>query len=282
MKCAWQAYLNLLPIWMRSEVDKHGRENLQELRLRIDRVPELIMANGSKQLQRNITAEDLAYCVNAASRYSPWASESIKYGYITAPGGHRLGICGNTAIVNGQISTITNVTSICIRVARDFPGVGMNLTKLKESTLIIGPPGSGKSTLLRDFVRQKSNSGYGPIAIVDERYELFPLVDGSFCFSPGQSTDVLSGCRKADGLPMLIRTMSPRWIAVDEITAEQDANALIQAAWCGINLIATAHASSIRELHSRMVYRPIIESGLFENLVIMGFDKSWIVERIHT
>ena len=281
MKCAWQAYLNLLPMWMRDDVDKQGRDTLQELRLRIDRPPELVTSEGTIWLSTIVTDTDLSYCVNTASRYSPWASASVKYGYITASGGHRLGICGNTAMINGEISTITKITSICIRVARDFPGLGMKLTKLTGSVLIIGPPGSGKTTLLRDFVRQKSNDGFGPVAVVDERNELFPVVDHSFCFSPGKSTEVMSGCGKFDALPMLIRTMSPRWIAVDEITAEQDTAALIQAGWCGVKLIATAHASNTQELRSRKVYRALLDSGLFDTVIVMALDKSWVVERIN-
>lgn len=281
MQCAWQAYLNLIPEWMRNDVDRQGRDNLQELRLRMDRPPELITEKGNVWLDQVVSEDDLTFCVNTASRYSPWASTSIQYGYITAPGGHRLGICGDVATVNEKVTTITNVTSICLRVARDFPGLGMKLAALTGSILIVGPPGSGKTTLLRDCIRQKSNIGFGSIAVVDERKELFPVVNRSFCFSPGKATDVLSGCGKYEGLDMLIRTVSPQWIAVDEITASHDTKALIYAGWCGISLLATAHAGSIQDLKSRQIYRPLLESGLFENVVVMGRDKSWNLERIN-
>ena len=280
MKCAWQAYLNLLPHWLRSDVDKMGRENLQELRLRIGRPPELVMAKGNVRIGRSVCTDDLCFCVNAASRYSPWSSSSIRNGYITAPGGHRVGMCGDFAIVNNQVSTITNMTSLCIRVARDFAGIAEDVKDLKGSLLIIGPPGSGKTTFLRDVIRQKSDNGYGPIAVVDERMEIFPVQENTFSFSPGISTDVMAGCKKTNGMQILIRTMSPRCVAVDEITSEEDTKALVHAAWCGVSLLATAHADNLADFRKRPVYHLLSESGIFDHVVIMGLDKSWKLERM--
>ena len=74
--------------------------------------------------------------------------------------------------------------------------------------------------------------------------------------------------------------MCPRWLAVDEITGMDDCEALMHAAWCGVSLLATAHAGNRLELQNRPVYRPILESGIFQNLVIMRPDKSWVMERL--
>ena len=281
MKCAWQAYLNLLPFWMRSQVDSLGSDELQELRLRIGRPPELVLRDGAKFLDRNICGEDLTYCVNAASQYSPCSYATIAYGYITAAGGHRIGICGDIAIVNGNVSTVKNLTSLCIRVARDFPGIARQASILKGSILLIGSPGRGKTTLLRDLVRQKSNNGNCAVAVVDERRELFPVAGGGFCFSPGLRTEVISGCSKSSGIDMMIRTMNPGWIAVDEITAEEDCRAIIRAAWCGVFLLATAHADSLQDFLKRPVYRPLIQRRIFENIIVMRHDKSWVLERMN-
>lgn len=279
MNCAWQAYLNLLPIWMRDEVDRIGRNNLQELRLRIGQLPVLITGAGISRLQRKTSAEDIAYCINAVSNYSPWASATISSGYITAAGGHRVGICGEVAVVDGKISTIKNVTSVCIRTARDFPEIGQKAASLEGSILIIGSPGRGKSTLLRDVIRQKSK--YGTVGVVDERRELFPMSGGTFCFSTGCATDVLSGCRKSVGIQMLIRTMSPSWIAVDEITETEDCNGLIQAAWCGVGLLATAHAECVDDYLNRPVYKPLVSNRIFKNIIVMQPNKSWTLERLN-
>lgn len=281
MKCAWQAYLNLLPQWMRKDVDNLGKNTLQELRLRIGRPPELVLKDGSRYLDKIVSSDDLSYCVNAASHYSPWASSTISSGYITAQGGHRVGICGDIVASNGEIRTIKNVTSLCIRVARDFPGIGLQASKINGNVLIIGEPGSGKTTLLRDIIRQKSNEGKGAVAVVDERKELLPLAGALFCFPPGNATEVLSGCSKSAGIEMLIRTMNPRWIAVDEITAEADCMAMIHAGWCGVSLLATAHAKSARDFMHRPVYAPLVSSKLFETIIVMQPDKSWKLERVN-
>ena len=280
MKCAWDAFVNLLPHWLREELTKKASEKLLELRLRTGYRAELVLLNETRWTERLVTQEDLRFCVNVASRYSPWASETIADGYITAAGGHRIGICGEATVSGNNIKGIRAPRSLCMRVARDFPGIAAKLSGIDGSVLIIGPPGSGKTTLLRDLIRTKSDSGQGSIVVIDERGELFPHTGESLCFHTGCSTDVLSGCPKPQGVEMALRTMGPRIIAVDEITAEADCNALLHAGWCGVKLLATAHAYSAADLRNRSVYKPLVSVGLFEHLVVLHEDKSWSVERL--
>lgn len=280
MRCAWQTFLNLLPVWMREQVDKLGRESLQELRLRLFAQPELVLMDNSVYLQGTVKAEDLRFCVNMASKYSPWSANTVDRGYITAAGGHRLGLCGTVVADNGSMMGIRNLTSLCLRVARDFPGIAQKAGSFQGSILIIGKPGSGKTTLLRDLIRQKSEVGTGCIAVVDEREEIFPQSQNQLCFPTGRRTDVLSGCSKAQGIECVLRSMGPDVIAVDEITAEEDCRALLHAGWCGVKLLATAHAGSRQDLYNRPVYRPILDSKLFDTLLIMKPDKTWQAERV--
>lgn len=279
MRCAWEALLGLLPQGLREDVDKQGREQLQELRLRLGIPPELIFNSGSIRLRQTVTSEMLQYVVNGACRYSPWTATTAASGYITAQGGHRIGLCGEVVLRNAQMADIKNLSSICIRVARDFPGIGKQIPT-DGSLLIIGRPGCGKTTLLRDIIRNRSENRRGSIGVVDERGELFPSFQGKPCFSPGSRTDILSGCPKGQGVELLLRTMSPATIAVDEITAESDCKGLLHAAWCGVSLIATAHAGSIRDFLMRPVYRPLVESHIFTKVIVMQQDKSWREERM--
>ena len=277
MKCAWKELLAILPPWCRSDVDTLGRDTLQELRLRLELPPELIRSNGAVKLKRSVKQEDLSYIVNTASRYSPWAAATAAQGYITAPGGHRIGLCGQAVTQGCDMTGLRQVTSLCIRVARDLPGIAGKLQCNSGSVLIIGRPGSGKTTLLRDLIRQRSDSDRGSIAVVDERGELFP---SGADFSPGCRTDIMTGCSKAQGIEMLLRTMGPATIAVDEITSERDCDALVKAGWCGVSLLATAHASCKEDLHARPVYKPLVKSHLFDTLVVLRPDKSWKAERM--
>lgn len=272
MMCAWQELLMILPIWMRQKVDALGRETLQELRLRINAPPELIMKTGSHWLEGIVTEEDLRFCVNGASRYSPWAAATVRKGYITAPGGHRIGLCGEAVIKDMALSAIREVTSLCIRVARDFPGIANGLGDNSSSVLILGPPGWGKTTLLRDLARRISENC--TVSVLDERGELFPLG-----VTRGKRMDILTGCPKPEGIDILLRTMGPEWIAVDEITAPEDGRALLQAADCGVKLLATAHAGSLEEFQNRSVYREIWEQSIFSVFAVLHRDKSFRIER---
>jgi len=273
MKCAWNELLAILPQQLQSGVDKFGRDKLQELRLRTGLQPQLILFDGRISLPGVVQDDMLRYIVNLACRYSPWTAESAARGYITTKGGHRIGLCGQTAIKDGKVTAFTSIRSMNIRVARDFPGLAEPIAMLRGNLLLLGPPGSGKTTLLRDLVRQRSL--HETVSVADSRGEVFP--DG---FSIGNGVDILSGCDKPTALEMLLRTMGPDTIAVDEITAQADCEALIQAAWCGVRLVATAHAANLLDLEGRKVYRPILRSGLFDWAVVLKRDKSFTTERM--
>lgn len=275
MKCAWKALVGILPNWLGGEIDPLYQDKLMELRLRLGKPPELICSNGSIFLTHPIQEEDLHFCVNTASRYSPWAAQTMARGFLTAPGGHRIGICGEGIIKSGQITGIRNISSLCIRVARDFTGIGAAAANLKGSILILGSPGWGKTTLLRDIVRHKAQAHQ--VCVVDERGELFPEQAG---FAQGTRIDVLRGCDKSNGIEMMLRVMGPEIIAVDEITASRDCSAMLQAGRCGVSLMATAHASSLNDFLHRPLYRPLADTELFDHIITLRRDKSWKLERM--
>ena len=275
MKCAWKALVSILPPWLGREIDPRYRDKLQELRLRLGNPPELLCSDGSTLLTQAVRDEDIHFCVNTASRYSPWAAQSVARGFLTAPGGHRIGICGEGIVKSGQITGIRNISSLCIRICRDFPGIGMAAADLKGSILILGSPGWGKTTLLRDFIRQKAKASQ--VSVVDARGELFPEQAG---FEQGARVDVLRGCDKANGIERLLRVMGPQINAVDEITAARDCEAMLQAGRCGVSLMATAHASSLDDYLHRPLYRPLADTALFDHIIVLRRDKSWILERV--
>ena len=275
LECAWNALLTILPPWLRSEMDSQTQNKLQEIRLRRGKPAMLQLSCGVRELSRMIDDADLQYVINMACKFSPWTATTMAQGYVTAPGGHRIGFCGEAIMHNGIMKGIGSASSLNIRVARDFPGVCGNLWLRNEDMLILGPPGSGKTTLLRDIIRQRSQREC--ISVVDERGEIFP---SAASFSRGSNIDVLTGCPKALGTLTVLRTMSPDCIAVDEITAAEDCEALSHVGWCGVSLLATAHAASVSDLRARPIYRPLIERGLFKTAVVLKKDKSWHIERI--
>lgn len=242
-------------------------EDVREVRLRLGKRPRLVMLKGWRDLEGPVEEAELRFVLNAASRYSPWTAGSLGEGYLTAPGGHRIGVCGE-----GNGDGITQVTSLCIRVARDVSGIAQGLPT-DGSLLILGPPGSGKTTLLRDLIRLTARDTQ--VSVVDERRELFP--EG---FSPGENTDVLSGVDKPRGIDMVLRSMGPEVIAMDEVTSQGDCEALIRAAWCGVGLLATAHADSVEDLNRRSIYRPLVRAGLFTKAAVLDCHRRWHLEEV--
>ena len=274
MNCAWKELLGILPPTLRQEVDKLGRETAQVLRLRLGNPLLIVTQKQCLSVGGPLTEDALNFVVNAACRYSPWIATSTADGYLTAPGGHRVGICGDAVVKNGVMTGFRSIRSLHIRVARDFRGIAAPLAHVQGNLLLLGRPGSGKTTLLRDLIRQRSRCEQ--ICVVDERGELFPQgLDAGCC------VDVITGCSKLQGIEAVLRTMGPDTIAVDEITAAADCEALLQAGWCGVRLLATVHGAGAQDLYSRQVYKPIVESGLFDTLVILHADKSFRTERIH-
>lgn len=274
MRCAWDELLKIMPPGLRGIVDMHRNEMLQEVRLRIDRQPAFVCKDRLIRMGSAILKSDLNYIINAASQYSPWAASTAAQGFLTAPGGHRIGICGECVMDHGAVLGIRSVRSLCIRVARDFPEIAAGLPD-RGSVLILGPPGSGKTTLLRSLIRKRADNDSCSLAVVDERCELFP---------PGiwdiPSVDVLSGCSKTQGMDMLMRTMGPNVIAVDEITSEEDCAGLLKACWCGVELLATAHAENAESLRKRNIYKPLWDAGVFQTMIIMSGDKTWRREKL--
>ena len=273
MMCPWKQLLSILPPGLRREMDSLESRPVQELRLRLHAPPEVVLADKSLWLSQKITQDDLNFVVNTASRYSPWAAATAARGYLTAPGGHRIGLCGEAVVREGIVEGIRDVRSLCIRVARDFPGIGEAAAAVKGSLVILGAPGWGKTTLLRDLVRAVSRQEC--VSVIDERGELFPEA-----FSRGKRMDVLTGCPKPAGIEMTLRTMGPDCIAVDEITAAEDAMAMVQAANCGVRLLATAHAGSSGEFRRRPGYRPLVENRVFDTIAVLHADKSYHLERM--
>lgn len=274
MICAWKEFLSILPSWLARELDNHSRDTLQELRLRLGMPPQLIHNGTEEWINGSVSADDLNFCVNTASRYSPWSAQTIAQGYITAAGGHRIGLCGSAVVHDGSMSGIRTIRSLCIRVARDFSGIAHQYRDFNGSILIIGPPGSGKTTFLRDLIRQISERE--TVAVVDERCELFP----DLFISGNKALDVLSSCPKPVGINILLRTMGPTTIAIDEITSPEDCAALLQAGWCGVRLIATAHAANTLDLRTRSIYKPLVETHLFKHVLVMHQDKTVHEERM--
>lgn len=276
--------LAILPGMLREGVGRLQTESLEELRLRAGRPPTAVQNGLEVQIPgcaETVTSRMLEEIVSAATNRSCYSAEaSLREGYVTLPGGHRVGLCGTAALRENCIQSLRELSSVSIRIARQVscapPEV---LRQLDASTLILGPPGSGKTTLLRECVRSLSEGG-SRVGLVDERGELAACRLGVPQMDVGRHTDVLTGCKKSEGIYLLLRAMNPQWIAVDEITAPEDVRAMEEASYCGVRFLATAHAFSPDELRRRPLYRRLRELELFQRLLILSPDKHVTMERM--
>ena len=278
---------SLRPFFEQMRCDLH---RLQEIRLRVNGPLMVVYDHRETFVSRDgrlfgdeadaviVTLDEIRETMAYISDYSLYAYEDeIRQGFITIQGGHRVGIAGKIVLEDGKIKNIKYISFINIRLAHQIPGCADRVMPYIKSgktiyhTLIISPPRCGKTTILRDIIRQISSSPDGiNVGVVDERSEIAACYMGVPQNDVGIRTDVLDCCPKAEGMLMLIRSMSPQVIAVDEVGSRQDLKAIEYVINCGCKLIATVHGSSVDDLRSRPVLRRLVQERLFERYVVLG------------
>lgn len=256
---------------------------LQEIRLRTGK-PLTVLYRGKEKLLTKVGQEDIRETLEYISNYSLYAYENeLRQGFITIEGGHRVGMAGKVVVEEGKIKSIKYISSINIRVAHEVKGCADKIfpyvTKERQicHTLIISPPRCGKTTLLRDMIRQISDGNRWvkgvPVGVVDERSELGGCYMGTAQNDLGIRTDILDCCPKADGMLMLIRSMAPQVIAVDEIGAREEICAIEYALHCGCKMLATAHGVSMEEMKKKPFFEQMIREKRFERYVVLGNER---------
>ncbi|MFC4078233.1 stage III sporulation protein AA [Salinithrix halophila] len=286
----------LLPLSIRRMVEtlpERIRNGLEEVRVREARPLEVITPFGSWFVTSDGRPTERAkegYCpdrevckkmLNLISNHSLYAlEEELRRGYVTIQGGHRIGLAGRVVVEGGQVKHLREVSGFNLRIARQVKGVAKPVIPLLfeegnlENLLIVSPPQCGKTTLLRDLARCLSEgTGTFPshkVGVVDERSEIAGCVDGVPQHDIGSRTDVLDGCPKAEGMMMLIRSMSPDLLVVDEIGRQEDSEAVFEAIHAGVRLFTTAHGRSMEEVCRRPALARLVQEGVFGRYILLS------------
>lgn len=271
---AYDEAVRLLPSKMAAVL---GKEHLkaEEFRLRTGIIPTALINNAEKTIgSEPVSENDIACVLEKATRASVHTAQpDMSKGFISCRGGIRIGICGCGIVRGGITSGIKDISSLSIRIPHEIIGCGQGVLQavLKDeckNILILSPPGGGKTTLLRESIRLLSLSG-NRVAVADERGELAAVYRGRTQFELGGCCDVMTGIPKAEAAMMLLRSMNPQTIVVDEISSPRDIPAARVAAGCGVRLIASAHAGGVNELAMRPVYRQLLDEKIFSAAIII-------------
>lgn len=252
-------------------------KQIEEIRMRCNQRGMIIYADEEKTLTKIITKDDLKNTLNRLIKFSYYAyEEDLAKGFITISGGHRVGICGKAVVSNSQPILIKEISSMNIRFAKEIKGCANRLiprlisNNKPVNTLIVSPPGCGKTTLLRDIARNLSLRKI-KVAICDERSEIAGMYNSIPSFDLGPRTDILDGCEKIYGIPMLIRSMSPDVIITDEIGKKGDFEIIEQCENTGVNLITSIHGTSEEDLKRSLIW-PLVNKKIFKNIIYLSKD----------
>ena len=206
--------------------------------------------------------KEMDYTLDKLCQCSLYAyADEIRNGVITTDGGFRAGVCGTAVTDKGKLVSVRDISSISLRIPHRIEGAADFMLPLIEKhncILVYSKPAGGKTTVLRELIPAISQSHR--TSVIDTRYELSCFLDKC------RLCDVFLGYPRFDGIMSSVRTMSPEYIICDEISTEDEAEAVVYAHAAGVRVIASAHAGSLDELRKNKAADILMKKRVFDCL----------------
>lgn len=293
--------ITIFPTELRSSLENISAQGLEEIRIRIGLPVEFIYGDRSEWLTDyacRMNRQRLDEMLNYITGYSAYAmEEELRQGYISMEGGHRIGITGHAtyeglAEYGQQITSLVDIGGLNIRIAHEKKGCAEELIPHLRNgpsiynTLFFAAPGAGKTTYLRDTIRILSTGDSHckgmKICVVDERSEIAACVQGKPQNDLGKRCDVLDACPKLLGMKMVLRSMSPDVIAVDELGKSEEFAMLEEIACSGVRILGTVHAGSVKEVIHNPLFQKTQQKDMIQRFVeLIKWEDGTRGVRIH-
>lgn len=268
--------LTYVPPRVRAEVTEYldrtrtSAALVNEIRLRTCGATALAVAGRNVALSESASAEEMKETFRRVCGGAVYAHrDDICRGFVSLVGGIRVGVCAEARYERDKVVGVGEVSSLVFRIpaytCSFAPSLYARWRELGQGGMLIcSGAGEGKTSTIRALARL-IGSGESPlrVVVVDERCEF----DSSRY--TGAHVDILRGYRRALGVDIAIRTLSAEVIIVDEVSAREDALAMLGAIGAGVTVIATAHARSLADAMRREYIKALVDEGLFDTVCVI-------------
>lgn len=262
--------VNLLPYEIRETVKHSSQENLVDIILDVDRAPKLRYVEGFELLDfYKVTPTDIDFINDRMERYTV---------------NNRAGIPNTLHRVSRIVNLTGETTGFTIRCSRVIEGLETPLEPyLNGSVLLVGKPGAGKTSRLRSIAKYLSDVRNMETIIVDKSNEIAGHNNAPHA-CVGLARRMMVRDTQAKTMMEAVENHTPHAIIVDEIRDRDEAQAAKTIAERGVQLIATAHGTTLASLVRNPIMQVVL--GNVKPVVIgdesakkLGLERKTINER---